>query len=161
MEMAAATQERPAAPRTPAFASLILAMAIDKSLAVLVAEDNANLRKVLVNIVSKIGFQNILEAEDGQKAWEHIKSGKVGLLLTDWNMPVMSGLDLVMKIRSAPAPTKELPVLMITAYDTKSSVVTAGQKGVDAYIIKPFSVQTIVQKIEEAITRRKAAAAAE
>lgn len=132
-------------------------MAIDKSLSVLVAEDNANLRKVLVNIMTKIGFQNILEAEDGQKAWQHVQSGKVGLVLTDWNMPLMSGLDLVSKIRAAAAPLKDLPVLMITAYDTKSSVVTAGQKGVDAYIIKPFSVQTIVQKIEEAISRRKAA----
>ena len=134
-------------------------MTIDKSLAVLVAEDNANLRKVLVNIMSKIGFQTILEAEDGQRAWEHVQSGKVGLVLTDWNMPVMSGLDLVGKIREAVAPLKDLPVLMITAYDTKTSVVTAGQKGVDAYIIKPFSVQTIVQKIEEAISRRKAVGA--
>ena len=132
-------------------------MAIDKSLTVLVVEDNANLRKVLVNIMSKIGFQVTLEAENGQQAWERVQSGAVGLVLTDWNMPVLSGLDLVAKIRAAGPPVSDLPVLMITAYDTKNSVLTAGKQGVDAYIIKPFSVQTIVQKIEEAIARRKAA----
>jgi two-component system chemotaxis response regulator CheY len=132
-------------------------MAIDKSLTVLVVEDNANLRKVLVNIMHKIGFQQTLEAEDGQQGWELLKSGKVGLVLTDWSMPVMSGLDLVAKIRAAQEPVRSLPVLMITAYDTKSSVVTAGKQGVDAYIIKPFSVQTILQKIEEAVAKRQAA----
>jgi two-component system chemotaxis response regulator CheY len=131
-------------------------MAIDKTLHVLVVEDNANLRKVLMNILSKVGFQSLQEAEDGAKAWEIVQKGQVGLLLTDWSMPVMNGLDLVMRIRAAPAPVKNLPVLMITALDTKNSVVQAAKQGVDAYIIKPFSVQTIVQKIEEAIAKRAA-----
>jgi len=134
-------------------------MAIDKTLKVLVVEDNTNLRKVLVNILTKVGFQSLQEAEDGAKGWEIVQKGEVGLVLTDWSMPVMSGLDLVMKIRSAPAPVKNLPILMITALDTKNSVMEAAKHGVDAYIIKPFSVQTIVTKIEEAIAKRAGAPA--
>jgi two-component system chemotaxis response regulator CheY len=133
-------------------------MAIDKSLKVLVVEDNTNLRKVLVNILTKVGFQAPQEAEDGARAWDIVQKGGVNLLLTDWSMPVMNGLDLVQRIRAAPAPLKDLPILMITALDTKNSVVQAAKHGVDAYIIKPFSVQTIVQKIEEAIAKRAGAA---
>jgi two-component system chemotaxis response regulator CheY len=131
-------------------------MTIDKSLTVLVAEDNANLRKVLVTIATKSGFAAVLEAENGQQAWERVQQGQVGLVLTDWNMPVLTGLDLVKKIRSAQPPVRDIPVLMITAYDTKNSVVAAGKQGVDAYIIKPFSVQTVLDKIEEAIAKRHA-----
>jgi two-component system chemotaxis response regulator CheY len=134
-------------------------MAIDKSLKVLVVEDNANLRKVLVNILTKIGFAPPQEAEDGAKAWDIVQRGQIGLVLTDWTMPVMNGLDLVMRIRAAAAPIKDVPILMITALDTKNSVVQAAKQGVDAYIIKPFSVQTILQKIEEAINRRSGGAA--
>ena len=131
-------------------------MAIDKKLRVLVVEDNTNLRKVLVNIIRKVGFEETVEADNGASAWEVLQSEKVGLVLTDWSMPGMSGLDLVMKIRSASEPICNLPVLMITAMDTKTSIVAAAKQGVDAYIIKPFSVQTIVQKIEEAVRKRAA-----
>ncbi len=133
-------------------------MSVDKSLNVLVVEDNANLRKVLINIINKLGFPPALEAEHGQEAWEKVQNEKVGVVLTDWTMPVMDGLELVKKIRGADKPIRDLPVLMITAMDTKDSVIAAGQQGVDAYIIKPFSVQTILQKIEEAVERRSAGA---
>lgn len=133
-------------------------MSVDKSLNVLVVEDNANLRKVLINIINKLGFPPALEAEHGQEAWEKVQNEKVDIVLTDWTMPVMDGLELVKKIRGADKPIRDLPVLMITAMDTKDSVIAAGQQGVDAYIIKPFSVQTILQKIEEAVERRSAGA---
>jgi len=129
-------------------------MELDKSLRVLVAEDNPNLRKVIVNIVRKIGFAEILEADDGQQAWELIEKGGVGIVLTDWNMPRMTGLDLLQKIREAPKPISNIPFLMITASDTKNAILSAGQHGADAYIIKPFSVNTIVEKIEEALQKR-------
>ncbi len=133
-------------------------MSVDKSLNVLVVEDNANLRKVLVNIINKLGFPPALEAEHGQEAWEKVQNEKMDIVLTDWTMPVMDGLELVKKIRGADKPIRDLPILMITAMDTKDSVIAAGQQGVDAYIIKPFSVQTILQKIEEAVERRSAGA---
>lgn len=130
------------------------AMNLDLKARVLVAEDNPNLRKVIVNIVRKIGFSDIVEAEDGLAAWAKIEEGGVGLVLTDWSMPGMTGLDLLKKIRASQPPVSKLPFLMITAADTKDSILTAGKEGVDAYIIKPFSVKTIVDKIEEAVANR-------
>ena len=129
-------------------------MAIDPTTAVLVAEDNPNLRKVIVNIVRKLGYQEVIEAEDGIQAWTKIESGKIGIVLTDWSMPGMNGLELLKRIRGAKDPIKNLPILMITAADTKDSILSAGKEGVDAYIIKPFSVKTIQDKIQEAVDHR-------
>jgi two-component system, chemotaxis family, chemotaxis protein CheY len=129
-------------------------MALDLSTKVLIVEDNPNLRKVIVNIVKKIGYTDVVEAEDGTAAWKVVEDGNVGLVLTDWAMPGMTGIDLLKKIRAAKAPTNNLPILMITAADTKDSILTAGKEGVDAYIIKPFSVKTIVDKIQEAVEHR-------
>lgn len=132
-------------------------MAPEKSMQVLCVEDNPNLRKVLVNIVKKIGYTNVVEAEDGVQAWTQIEEGGIGLVLTDWSMPRMNGLELLMKIRKARGKIAQLPVLMITAADTKKSIMDAGQEGVDAYIIKPFSVSTVTEKIEEALAKRSQA----
>lgn len=129
-------------------------MAVDPTTRVLVAEDNPNLRKVIVNIVRKIGYLDVVEAEDGIKAWTEIEFGKVGLVLTDWSMPGMNGLELLKRVRGAKDPIKNIPILMITAADTKDSILTAGKEGVDAYIIKPFSVKTIMDKIQEAVDHR-------
>ena len=129
-------------------------MESDKSLRVLCVEDNPNLRKVLVNIVKKIGYSDVVEAEDGVQAWEQIEGGGVGLVLTDWAMPRMNGMELLQKIRRGKGKIAKLPIVMITAADTKSSIVGAAESGVDAYIIKPFSVATIAEKIEEALAKR-------
>lgn len=129
-------------------------MELDLSKRVLVAEDNANLRKVIVSIVKKIGFASVLEAEDGEIAWQFIQRGGVDLVVTDWAMPGLDGMQLLRKIRKADPPTSNLPFLMITAADTKTAILSAGKEGVDAYIIKPFSVATIKDKIEEAFTKR-------
>ena len=126
----------------------------DKSIRVLCVEDNPNLRKVLVNIVRKIGYTDVVEAEDGVQAWEQIEQGGVGLVLTDWSMPRMNGMELLQKIRRGKRKIAQLPILMITAADTKSSIVDAAESGVDAYVIKPFSVGTIQEKIEEALAKR-------
>ena len=114
---------------------------LDTTKRVLIAEDNPNLRKVIVNIVKKIGYEHVMEAEDGDIAWQFIQRGGVDLVLTDWAMP------------SRP-PTSDIPFLMITAADTKNAILAAGKEGVDAYIIKPFSVTTIAEKIKEALQKR-------
>ncbi len=129
-------------------------MAEDKAIKVLVAEDNPSLRKVIVNIVRKLGYSDVAEAEDGQKAWAQLEKGGVGLLLTDWALPGMSGMDLLRKVRTASGELARLPVVMITAADTKNDILSAGKEGVDAYIIKPFNVATIGEKIDEAIKNR-------
>jgi len=129
-------------------------MAADTTTRVLIAEDNPNLRKVIVNIVRKIGYQDVVEADDGLKAWAEIERGTIGLVLTDWSMPGMNGLELLKRVRGSKDPIKNTPILMITAADTKDSILTAGREGVDAYIIKPFSVKTIMDKIQEAVDHR-------
>ena len=129
-------------------------MDLDTSKHVLIAEDNPNLRKVIVNIVKKIGYQTVMEAEDGEIAWQFIQRGGVELVLTDWAMPGLDGMQLLRKIRKADAPVCNIPFLMITAADTKNAILAAGKEGVDAYIIKPFSVTTIMEKIKEAVQKR-------
>lgn len=129
-------------------------MELDTSKRVLIAEDNPNLRKVIVNIVKKIGYAHVMEAEDGEIAWQFIQRGGVELVLTDWAMPGLDGLQLLRKIRKADSPTRDIPFLMITAADTKNAILAAGKEGVDAYIIKPFSVTTITEKIKEALQKR-------
>jgi two-component system, chemotaxis family, chemotaxis protein CheY len=132
-------------------------MDLDTSKRVLIAEDNPNLRKVIVNIVKKIGYEHVMEAEDGEIAWQFIQRGGVQLVLTDWAMPGLDGLQLLRKIRKSNAPTCDIPFLMITAADTKHAILEAGKEGVDAYIIKPFSVATISEKIQEAVQKRSEA----
>jgi len=130
---------------------------MDTSRRVVVAEDNPNLRKVIVNIVRKLGFKEVQETEDGEDAWEIVEDGGIGLVLADWSMPTTSGLDLLKRIRGASDEAiREIPFLMITAKDTKDSIVNAGKHGVDAYVIKPFSVKTIEEKIQEALDNRAA-----
>lgn len=129
-------------------------MDLDTSKRILIAEDNPNLRKVIVAIVKKIGYQHVMEAEDGDIAWQFITRGGVDLVLTDWAMPGLDGVQLLRKVRKSNAPTCDIPFLMITAADTKSAIVEAGKEGVDAYIIKPFSVTTISEKIKEALEKR-------
>lgn len=129
-------------------------MDLDTSRKILIAEDNPNLRQVLVNIIKKIGYEKILEAENGEIAWQFIQRGGVEMVLTDWAMPEMDGMQLLKKIRNSKAPTCEIPFLMITAADTKNAIMSAGKSGVDAYIIKPFSVSTVVEKIKEAVEKR-------
>ena len=130
-------------------------MELDTSIKILIAEDNPNLRQVLVNIIKKIGYEKILEAENGEIAWQFIQRGGVDLVLTDWAMPELDGMQLLKKIRNSDAPTCDIPFLMITAADTKNAIMSAGKSGVDAYVIKPFSVSTVVDKIKEAIEKRE------
>ncbi|MEE8435936.1 MAG: response regulator [bacterium] len=129
-------------------------MELDTSIKILIAEDNPNLRHVLVNIIKKIGYEKVLEAENGEIAWQFIQRGGVELVLTDWAMPGLDGMQLLKKIRNSNAPTCDIPFLMITAADTKNAIMSAGKSGVDAYVIKPFSVSTVVEKIKEAIEKR-------
>ena len=126
---------------------------VDKNAVVLIVEDDPNLRKILVAIVKKLGFSNIREAENGQKAWMTINNATIGLLLTDLNMPVMDGLQLSRMVRANPQ-FNHIPILVITAADTKETIVKAGKSGVDGYIIKPFDIKQIVGKIESSFSHR-------
>jgi two-component system, chemotaxis family, chemotaxis protein CheY len=119
----------------------------------MLVEDAKGMRKLLRTMLRKIGFDDVVEAEDGKQAWDALRQQPVDLLLTDWNMPVMDGIQLVEKVRSIP-DFEELPVLMFTARSGKEDVVRALQAGVDTYITKPFTPQQLKIKIRSIMGRR-------
>jgi two-component system chemotaxis response regulator CheY len=126
---------------------------IDYHIKVLVAEDFATMRKILCTTLRKIGFDNVVEAEDGLAAWNIIHNDNIGLVVTDWHMPNMSGLELLQKIRQNPQ-TASLPVLMVTVEDHKDLIIAAVKAGVTHYIFKPFNLKVLQEKIA-AIFRKK------
>jgi len=121
---------------------------IDFRMKVLVADDFATMRKILRNILKQIGFDRIVEAEDGQVAIEVLRNENIGLVVTDWNMPNMTGLELLQKIRTDPK-TANLPVLMVTAEGLKDNVLAAVKAGVNNYVVKPFTAEVLQEKIEQ------------
>jgi two-component system, chemotaxis family, chemotaxis protein CheY len=120
---------------------------IDFHMKVLVVDDFATMRKIVRNILKQIGFEDITEAEDGNAALRVLKSDKIGLVVTDWNMPNMSGLDLLQEIRRD-AQTQNIPVLMVTAEGLKENVMEAVKAGVNNYVVKPFTAEVLQEKIE-------------
>ena len=120
---------------------------IDFRMKVLVVDDFATMRKIVRNILKQIGFEEITEAEDGNAALRVLKNEKVGLVVTDWNMPNMTGLDLLREIRQNPQ-TSNLPVLMVTAEGLKENVMEAVKAGVNNYVVKPFTAEVLQEKIE-------------
>jgi two-component system, chemotaxis family, chemotaxis protein CheY len=129
---------------------------IDYRMRVLVVDDFATMRKIVRNILKQIGFEDITEAEDGNAALRVIKSENIGLVVTDWNMPNMSGLDLLREIRGN-SQTASLPVLMVTAEGLKENVMEAVKAGVNNYVVKPFTAEVLQEKIET-IFRKQACA---
>jgi two-component system chemotaxis response regulator CheY len=126
---------------------------IDYKMKVLVVDDFSTMRKIVRNILKQIGFENITEADDGVAALPILKSEKIGLVVTDWNMPNMTGLELLQKIRGD-AALKDTPVLMVTAEGLKENVIDAVKAGVDNYVVKPFTAETIKEKLEQIFKKR-------
>ena len=123
-------------------------MAADTKMHVLVVDDFATMRRIITNILKQLGYETILEAEDGAKALQIMETEKVDFVITDWNMPHMSGLDLLMAIRAS-EDKKHIPVLMVTAEAMQENIVKAAQAGVNNYIIKPFDAKTLSEKINK------------
>ena len=121
---------------------------MDLSMKVLVVDDFATMRRILKNVLRQIGFTKIIEADDGSTALAVLKNDNVDLILSDWNMPKLSGLELLKSIRSDES-MKDLPFLMVTAEGQKDSVIRAVQAGVSNYIVKPFTADTIKEKLEQ------------
>ncbi len=123
-------------------------MPADTSMSVLVVDDFATMRRIISNVLKQLGFENILEAEDGTKALQIMETEKVDFVITDWNMPQMSGLDLLKAIRAS-EDKKDIPVLMVTAEAMQENIMKAAQAGVNNYIIKPFDAKTLSDKINK------------
>jgi two-component system chemotaxis response regulator CheY len=121
---------------------------MDLNMKVLVVDDFATMRRILKNVLKQIGFTNMIEADDGSTALAVLKKDEVGLIISDWNMPKVSGLDLLKTVRSDES-MKDMPFLMVTAEAQKDSVVQAVQAGVSNYIVKPFTPEAIKEKLEQ------------
>lgn len=130
---------------------------MDKGMKILVVDDFSTMRRIIRNLLRDLGFDNAEEADDGATALPMLKSGKFNFLITDWNMPIMEGIDLVRTIR-ADGALRELPILMVTAEARREQIVAAAQAGVNGYIVKPFNAQTLEQKITKIFERLGAAA---
>ncbi|MBN1546242.1 MAG: chemotaxis response regulator CheY [Syntrophaceae bacterium] len=121
---------------------------MDKSIKILVVDDFATMRKVIRNLLKQSGYENIVEAEDGVNALKILKSQKIDFIVSDWNMPNMSGLELLKAVR-ADEDLKALPFLMVTAEALQENVVAAVKAGVSNYIVKPFTSETLDEKIKK------------
>jgi len=125
---------------------------LDKNMKILIVDDFSTMRRIIRNLLRDLGFNNTLEADDGKTAWPVMQSGGIDLLITDWNMPGMQGIDLLKAVRADPK-TNKTPVLMVTAESKKEQIVEAAQAGVNGYIVKPFTAQTLKEKLEKIFER--------
>lgn len=131
---------------------------MDKDMRILVVDDFSTMRRIIRNLLRELGFQNIQEADDGTTAWPMLQADNFDFLVTDWNMPGMAGIDLLKAVR-ADARLKTLPVLMVTAEAKREQIVEAAQAGVNGYIIKPFTAETLREKLDRIFARIEAAPA--
>ena len=122
---------------------------------ILVVDDFSTMRRIIKNLLRDLGFNNIQEADDGSTGLPMLQSGSFDFLVTDWNMPGMTGIELLKAVR-ADAKLASLPVLMVTAEAKKEQIVEAAQAGVNGYIVKPFTAQTLKEKIEKIFERIEA-----
>jgi two-component system chemotaxis response regulator CheY len=121
---------------------------VDKSIKILIVDDFATMRKVVRNLLKQVGYEDIVEAEDGVMALKALKSQKVDVVVSDWNMPNMSGLELLKAVR-ADADLANTPFLMVTAEALQDNVVAAVKAGVNNYIVKPFTAEVLNEKIKK------------
>ena len=116
----------------------------------LVVDDSATMRRIVVNALKSIGYDNVVEAGDGSDALQKC-DGSIELIITDWNMPVMGGLDFVKALRANPAHAKT-PILMVTTRSVKEDILQAVEAGVSSYILKPFTPQVLKEKIDQILS---------
>jgi len=130
---------------------------LDTNLKILVVDDFSTMRRIIKNLLKELGFKHIEEADDGSTALPKLREGDFDLLITDWNMPGMQGIDLLKAVRADPKLAR-LPVLMVTAESKREQIVEAAQAGVNGYIVKPFTAATLKEKLERIFERLAATA---
>ncbi|MEK6583600.1 MAG: chemotaxis response regulator CheY [Nitrospirota bacterium] len=126
---------------------------LDLKIKVLIVDDFSTMRRIVKNILKQIGYSDIEEAEDGNCALARLRQGGFGLVVSDWNMPNMTGLELLKAIR-ADSVLNNMPVLMVTAEAKKENVIDAIQAGVNNYVVKPFTAVALKEKIEKIFENR-------
>jgi len=120
----------------------------DGSMKILVVDDFATMRKIIKNLLGQLGFKNVHEADDGATALAILKKDHFDLIICDWNMPKMSGLELLKTTRGM-EDYKKTPFVMVTAEANKNNIVAAIQAGANDYIVKPFNANTLQEKIKK------------
>jgi two-component system, chemotaxis family, chemotaxis protein CheY len=126
----------------------LIRMPIDKNMKVLVVDDFSTMRRIVKNILRQLGFTNIVEADDGTTAVGLLEREKVDLIISDWNMPQMTGIELLRHVRSTDE-IKDTPFLMVTAEAHQENIIEAVKAKVSNYIVKPFTADTLNEKIEK------------
>lgn len=121
-------------------------------LKILIVDDSEAMRRILINTLEKLGYSGVEAAEDGQEAMGKLKGGGFDMLFTDWNMPVMDGLTLVKNVRGTDGLAK-LPIIMVTTEAAKDDILEAVKAGVNNYVVKPFTVGTIKEKLDATLEK--------
>jgi two-component system, chemotaxis family, chemotaxis protein CheY len=119
-------------------------------LKILAVDDSPTMRRIIVNTLKRAGYEDVAEASDGKDALAKLKTDKFDFIITDWNMPEMDGLTFVTTVRADPE-LKALPILMVTTRSVKEDIMQAIKAGVNNYIVKPFTPETIAEKITQVI----------
>ncbi len=116
----------------------------------LIVDDSSTMRRIIINTLGRIGYHECLEAANGREGLERLSNGAVDVIITDWNMPEMNGVEFVRAVRANSA-TRQVPVLMITTNAAKDDIVEALKAGVTNYVVKPFTPDVIKEKIQSAL----------
>jgi len=127
-------------------------VALDKNMKILIVDDFSTMRRIIKNLLRDLGFTNTHEADDGTTALPMLRGGDFDFLVTDWNMPGMTGIDLLKELR-ADGKLASLPVLMVTAEAKRDQIIEAAQAGVNGYVVKPFTAQVLKEKIDKIFER--------
>lgn len=127
-------------------------MSSNKDIKILVVDDFSTMRRIIKNLLRDLGYTNTTDADDGSTALPMLQSGNYEFLVTDWNMPGMTGIELLKAVRANP-DLASLPVLMVTAEQKREQIIEAAQAGVNGYIVKPFTAVTLKEKIDKIFER--------
>ena len=123
-------------------------MPYNPNMRVLVVDDFSTMRRIIKNILRQLGFNNVVEADDGTTAWDTLNKDKIDFVISDWNMPQMTGIELLRKVRGS-EEFADLPFLMVTAEAQQENIIEAVQAKVSNYIVKPFTAEVMKQKIDK------------
>lgn len=113
---------------------------------ILIVDDSVTMRRIITITLSSIGYEDVVQADNGKSGLEKLHDGGVDAIITDWNMPEMGGLEFVKYVRAG--PYKSIPILMVTTATADGDILEALQAGVDNYVVKPFTPETLKEKIE-------------
>jgi two-component system chemotaxis response regulator CheY len=127
---------------------------VDQNMKFLVVDDFSTMRRIVRNLLKELGFTNVQEAEDGIEGLTKLRAEAFDFVVSDWNMPNMTGIDMLRAIRSDPA-LKHLPVLMVTAEAKRENIIEAAQAGASGYVVKPFTAGTLDEKLKKIFSTMK------